>query len=214
MAPARDRRKGVLLAELALGYALIEITVWAPNPPQRTLFWISAGWFLASAVMAKLRGERLGFQRPPLRMAALTVLLTILLAAGMGAMAARLGTLHGLYGVRAPLLHSGGYLLWSVVQQYIQQGYFFSRIERFTAHGVLASFLTALLFSLAHLPNPVLTPITFLGGWVLSELFRRYRSVWPLAVAHGLMGLAIAVCVPDHIHHHMRVGLGYLRYPK
>jgi len=32
-------------------------------------------------------------------------------------------------------------------------------------------------------------------------------------VAHGLIGLAIAVSIPDSLHHHMRVGLGYLRYP-
>jgi membrane protease YdiL (CAAX protease family) len=212
--PVRQRGKGLLLAELAVGYALIQITIWTPNPPQRTLFWISAAWFLASAVMAKRRGERLGFHLPPLRMAVVVISFTVVLAAGMVALAARLGTLHGLYGARAPLLHSGGYLLWSVVQQYIQQSYFFSRIEKFTSHGVLASFITATLFGLAHVPNPVLTFVTFIGGWILSELFRRYRSVWPLAVAHGIVGLTIAVCVPDQLHHHMRVGLGYLRYPR
>lgn len=203
-----------MLAELATGYALIIITIWIPNPAQRVLFWISAAWFLASAVIARLRREPLGFKRPPLRMATVVVGLTILLAVGIGAVAAAFGTLHGLFGVRAPLLHASGYLLWAVAQQYIQQSYFFSRIEKLTPHGVLASCITAILFCLAHLPNPVLTPLTFVGGCLLSELFRRYRSLYPLAVAHGLMGLAIAVSVPDHIHHHMRVGLGYLRYPR
>jgi membrane protease YdiL (CAAX protease family) len=212
--PAEHPRKHILLAEMAIGYALIMVTIWTPNPRQRVLFWISAAWFLVSVIVAKMRRVALGFGRPPLRMTVVTVSLTILLSVGMGAIAAVLGTLHGLFGVRAPLLHASGYLLWAVVQQYIQQSYFFSRIEKFTTHGVLASFITALLFSLAHLPNPVLTPVTFAGGWALSELFRRYRNVYPLAVAHGLIGLAIAVSVPDHIHHHMRVGLGYLRYPR
>jgi membrane protease YdiL (CAAX protease family) len=189
-------------------------TIWTANPTQRILFWACAAWFFSSAVCAKLRGEPLGLKLPPLRMAVITVSLTVVIAVGMGAVAALLGTLHGLFGVRAPLLHASTYLLWSLVQQYIQQSFFFVRIEKFTSKGGLASFLTAFLFGLAHLPNPVLTAVTFTGGWVLSELFRRYRSLYPLAVAHGLIGLAIAVCVPDHIHHHMRVGLGYLRYPR
>lgn len=188
-------------------------TIWSANPTQRVLFWMSVAWFFVSAVLAKLRGEPQGFKRPPLKMTLVTIFLTLLIAAGMGAIAALLGTLHGLFGVRAPLVHASGYLLWSLFQQYIQQSFFFTRIETFTTSGPLASLITAVLFGLAHLPNPVLTPVTFAGGWVLCELFRRYRTLYPLAIAHGLIGLAIAVSVPDHIHHHMRVGLGYLRYP-
>lgn len=202
-----------LLAELAAGYLLITVTIWTPNPAQRILFWISAAWFFISAVFSKLRGEPLGFKRPPLPMTIAVISLTLLIAVSAGAIAAWAGTLHGLFGVRAPLLHASGYLLWSLVQQYIQQSFFFARFERLVAKGMVASFITAVLFGLAHLPNPVLTPVTFAGGWILSELFRRYRSLYPLAVAHGLIGLTIAVSVPDAIHHHMRVGLGYLRYP-
>jgi membrane protease YdiL (CAAX protease family) len=208
------QKKFVLIAELVLAYSLIMITIWTANPRQRILFWITAAWFFATAVFAKLRGEPLGLKRPPLKMTVVTISLTIVIAVGMGAIAALVGTLHGLFGVRAPVLHASGYLLWSLVQQYLQQSFFFTRIEKLTASGPLASLITAVLFGLAHLPNPVLTPVTFVGGWVLCELFRRYRTLYPLAVAHGLIGLAIAVSVPDHIHHHMRVGLGYLRYPR
>jgi hypothetical protein len=49
-------------------------------------------------------------------------------------------------------------------------------------------------------------------GWLLSELYRRYRTLIPLGIAHGLVGLAIALSVPDRLNHHMRVGLGYLHY--
>jgi membrane protease YdiL (CAAX protease family) len=125
---------------------------------------------------------------------------------------AHLGTLHRLFGRPNPIRHGGTYLMWAVVQQWIQQSFFFERMERVIERGVLASFTTAALFGLAHLPNPVLAPVTFLGGWLLSELYRRYRSVVPLGIAHGLVGLAVALAVPDSLNHHMRVGLGYLRY--
>ena len=86
------------------------------------------------------------------------------------------------------------------------------RLERLLHRGALASFTAAAMFGLAHVPNPVLVPLTFLGGWLLSELYRRYRSVLALGIAQGMVGLAVAVAVPDHINHHMRVGLGYLLY--
>jgi len=43
-------------------------------------------------------------------------------------------------------------------------------------------------------------------------LFRRYRNLYALGLAQGLLGLCFAVCVPDALNHHMRVGLGYLHY--
>src|SRR5215510_14355950 len=188
-------------------------TIWSGRSTQRILFYITAAWFFCSAVVSALRGELVGLNRLPLQMTAMTVSLTVAIAGTMAAIAYAMGTLHGLFGIRHPLLHASTYLLWSLVQQYIQQSFFFSRIERITSNGRLAAVITAVLFGLAHLPNPVLAPVTLIGGWMLSELFRRYRSLYPLAVAHGLIGLAIAVSVPDSLHHHMRVGLGYLRYP-
>jgi hypothetical protein len=31
-------------------------------------------------------------------------------------------------------------------------------------------------------------------------------------VAHAILGLTIAITVPDNIHRHMRVGIGYYHY--
>ncbi|HEY6249243.1 MAG TPA: CPBP family intramembrane glutamic endopeptidase [Candidatus Angelobacter sp.] len=210
----RINKHAVLVIELIVAYTLILVTIWTSPGAQRVFFYITAAWFLLSLILAINRGEPAGLERLPLRMTILTVLLTVVIAIAMAAIAYVVGTLHGLFGVRQPLLHASTYLLWSLVQQYIQQSFFFARIEQLTSTGRLASLITALLFGLAHLPNPVLAPVTFVGGWILCELFRRYRSLYPLAVAHGLIGLAIAISVPDQIHHHMRVGLGYLRYPK
>lgn len=214
MAQSARRSRSTIFLELAFAYTLILITVWTAHKAQRVLWYVTAAWFLLSLLMSWRRGEPLGFAHLPVRMTAFTVLLTLVIAVSMAAIAYAVGTLHGLFGVRRPLLHASAYLLWALAQQYIQQSYFFARIEQLTSNGPLATSITALLFGLAHLPNPVLVPVTLLGGWILSELFRRYRSLYPLAVAHGLIGLAIAISVPDHIHHHMRVGLGYLRYPK
>lgn len=203
-----EPRLAPLLA-IAAGYALIMITIWSPRPAQRWLFWIDASFFFCAAIVA-FRRQPFGF--PKLDFSLVSITTGAVLAGLIALVAAQLGTLHGLFGTPRPLLHAGMYLSWAIVQQWIQQAFFFVRLERVLQRGLLASFTTAVLFGLAHLPNPVLAPLTFLGGWLLSELYRRYRSVLPLGIAHGLVGLAIALSVPDHIHHHMRVGLGYLLY--
>ena len=200
------------LSEIAVGYALIMATIWTERPLQRWLFWFAGAWFLAlTAVSVWKKGlPRLKF--PPVGMSALTIVASGLVAGGLVALAGALGTLHGLFGGKSPLVHAASYLIWAVIQQYIQQAFFFSRLEQVTQNGSQACFAAACMFGIAHLPNPVLTPVTFLGGWLLSELFRRYRSVLPLGIGHGLIGMALALSVPDHIQHHMRVGLSYLRY--
>lgn len=206
------RREWLSLLEASVGFLLIMVTVWTPRPLQTRLFWISAAWLLACTTVAVWRNGLPRFRLPSFKASVLMIASGLVIAAGLVLLAAALGTLHGLFGAREPLRHAAGYICWAIIQQYIQQSFFFARFEQVTRNGILAGLLTALLFGVAHLPNPVLAPVTFLGGWVLSELFRRYRSVLPLGIGHGLIGLAIALSVPDHIQHHMRVGLGYLRY--
>lgn len=203
------QRKHAPLLALVAGYGLIVATVWTESALQRQLFWITAAFFFAATVIA--------FRGKPLELPRLGVTLSLvgigaLVAGAVVLVAAKLGTLHGLFGQSNVLAHASGYLIWALLQQYLQQCFFFVRIERVIQRGILASFTAAALFALVHLPNPVLTPVTFIGGWILSELYRRYRSALPLGIVHGVVGLALAVSIPDHALHHMRVGLGYLRF--
>jgi hypothetical protein len=205
--------KRIALLEILIGLGLIEATVWSARPVQLYLFWISAAWFLCNAVLATYRGKPQGLGLPQFKVTAVLLTAPVFLAGTVVANGAALGTLHHLFGTIAPVQHASTYIIWAIVQQYLQQSYFFVRFEQIISRGVLASFVTAAMFGIVHLPNPVLAPVTFVGGWILSEIFRRYRCVVPLGIAHGLVGLAIAVTVPDHLLHHMRVGLSYLTYP-
>jgi hypothetical protein len=202
------------LVQVATGYALIMGTIWTVKTTQRWFFWISAAWFLVWALTASWKAFRRGVKLPSLKVSALVVLAGAMVAGSFIALAATLGTLHGLFGRKDPLLHAGSYMIWAIIQQIIQQTFFLTRFEQLTQSGLRASLIAASLFGLAHLPNPVLAPVTLAGGWLMSELYLRYRTVLPLGIAHGLVGMSIAVSVPDHIQHHMRVGLSYLLYPR
>jgi hypothetical protein len=124
--------------------------------------------------------------------------------------AAKIGTLHPLY--KADFAHISGYVLWTIYQQFLLQDYFTARMLRLVSSEAAAVTLAGTLFAAAHLPNLVLTAATLAWGIISCALFRRYHNLWALGLAQGLLGLCFAVSVPDALHHHLRVGLGYLRY--
>ena len=119
------------------------------------------------------------------------------------------GTYHALY--KAEFGHVGGYVIWTIYQQFLLQDYFMPRLTRLLSTDT-AIVVAAILFSIAHLPNIPLVFATMVWGAAACALFRRYRSIYVLGISQGLLGLCFAVCVPDVFLHHMRVGLGYWHY--
>lgn len=223
------------LAELILGYGLIVGILWTPEPLQRILSPIAlVATFAVVVVRRRDHASSVSDQQPdsspgngPLGFGwrGLVPSLWILPAAAALAalslfVAAKIGTLHSLY--KGSFRHVTGYLLWTTYQQFLLQDYFMPRALRLLSSEAVsikmvssetaAVALTAVLFSLAHLPNLVLTAATLVWGAVSCALFRRYRNLYALGVAQCLLGLCFAVCVPDTLNHHLRVGLGYLRY--
>jgi hypothetical protein len=124
--------------------------------------------------------------------------------------AKRAGTLHALY--KGDFKHIAGYVAWTLYQQFLINDLFMPRLRRLLANEAAAVGLAAVLFAAAHLPNLPLTVATLVWGAISCALFLRYRNLYALGLAQGLLGLCFAVCVPDALHHHLRVGLGYLRY--
>jgi hypothetical protein len=208
-----NKHEWVILLEATVGFALIMGTVWTVKATQRWLFWMSAVWFVGWLIFSAWKALQRGLRLPSAKVTIVMILAGLAVAGALMGLAAALGTLHGPFGRKDPFLHASSYLVWAILQQMIQQTFFLARFERLTHSGLRASLIAASLFGVAHLPNPVLTPVTLAGGWLLSQLYLRYRTVVPLGIAHGFVGMAIAVSVPDHIQHHMRVGLSYLVYP-
>jgi membrane protease YdiL (CAAX protease family) len=103
------------------------------------------------------------------------------------------------------------YVPWAMLQQFILQSFFFLSLESLVG-GKRAVWLSALLFAAAHIPNPVLTIATFFGALFFCEMFRRHRSLLPLGLVHAALGIALALCIPTSLIHHMRVGIGYLHF--
>jgi membrane protease YdiL (CAAX protease family) len=123
--------------------------------------------------------------------------------------------MHTLHAPTSPSLfvkRYSGYILFACVQQALLQDFFLLRLLRLMRTPNAAALAAAAIFSLAHLPNPILTVITLFWGLISCLLFLRYRNLYPLAIAHAILGVTVAICVPGPTIHNMRVGLGYLTY--
>jgi membrane protease YdiL (CAAX protease family) len=208
------RRRDAL--ELAVTYGLILGGCWMAQPLQRLLFWIGIAWVAAILLARRDDWENLGFGlRSSLRLL-WVVGAALFLAAAAIAVA---GAAHSLHGVSLsssagrPLWpRAGGYIVWSILQQIVLQDVVLLRLLRLVRSERWAVGIAAVLFASAHLPNPVLVPMTLLWGTMACLLFVRYRGVFSLGVAHAILGLAVALTVPNAVDHHMRVGRGYWTY--
>jgi hypothetical protein len=92
------------------------------------------------------------------------------------------------------------------------QDFFLRRMLRLVSRKGAAVVVAAGIFSLAHLPNPILTVVTFLWGLAACTIFLRYRNLYPLGLAHAVLGITLAIAIPGPMIRNMRVGLGYLAY--
>lgn len=198
------------LIELILGYGLIVGIIWTPEHAQRILSPIALVLTLGVVLARGQSWDELGLGKRGLVQSLWILPAAIALAALSTFVAAKIGTLHPLY--KGDFAHISGYVLWTIYQQFLLQDYFMDRLLRLMPNKSAAVTFAGTLFAAAHLPNLVLTAATLVWGIISCVLFRRYRNLWALGLAQGLLGLCVAVCVPDALHHHLRVGLGYLRY--
>jgi hypothetical protein len=198
------------LVELIFGYGLILFVLWTPEFPQRVLSPVAFVMTLAVVLARRPSLDDLGIGRRGLARSLWILPATILLAIASLLLARKIGTLHPLY--KGDFKHVAGYILWTLYQQFLLNDYFMPRLTRLLASENAAVGLAAVLFAAAHLPNLPLTGATLLWGAISCALFRRYHNLYALGLAQGVLGLCFAVCVPDALHHHLRVGLGYLRY--
>ena len=208
--PRHEPRSLRDLLELFLGYGLIVLILWLPETPQRILSPIALIFTLAIVLARRPTLTDLGLTCRGLVRSLWILPAALLLALASVFVAKQIGTLHPLY--KGDFKHVTGYILWTLYQQFLLNDYFMPRLTRLLPSENAAVVVAALLFALAHLPNLPLTAATLLWGAISCALFRRYHNLYALGLAQGLLGLCFAICVPDSINHHLRVGLGYLHY--
>jgi len=201
------------LLEVAIAFLLIMLALWSGPLQQKVIGVGTLCWIVASTWRSRQSADTLGLRLSGVRRSLWIVCAALVAAALVIWIASRMGTLHSVkfHGVWVEWSILA-YTLWALVQQFILQDFFLARLLRLLPTRTAAVITAAALFAVAHLPNPLLTIATLAWGVVACTLFLRYRSLYSLGIAHGILGLCLAITIPNTVHHQMRVGLGYVRW--
>jgi hypothetical protein len=164
---------------------------------QHVWFAIIGGSICILYILLRIRGNPAllrswGFSGENLR-ASLRIVLPVTLTATAGAVI--YGVLSGtaLWKWNIPLLLLL-YPAWGVVQQYLLVVLTAGNLDRITRGRWPRFFIilpTAVLFSLVHIPVPILMIATFFMGGFTTTLFLRHRDIWGPGLFHGIFATAL-----------------------
>ena len=160
-----------------------------PTLPSASSTGLAFAWIAITAILRRKEVATHGLGLRGLLPSLWIVAAAILIALAGIALANHLHTLHPLYGPLPVLTHLWGYALWALMQQFILQIYVLTRFLRLGLRRNPAVALATLLFAAAHIPNPLLVALTLIWGALSCALFLRYRNLYTLALAHGILGM-------------------------
>ena len=176
--------------------------------------WIVfALWLPISFVLHRDTPKTLGWRADNLRPAAgqAGMFFGICIAA-LGVAGVYLGALHRLPAHFVDAHRFLGYFSFCLLQQIALNSYLMDRLLYVVERPTVAAFFASVIFALLHWPNPVLVPLTFIGGFAMCWLFARERNILPLTLGQALLGGMVWWVFPIAWHHSMRVGPGYYAF--
>jgi hypothetical protein len=101
------------------------------------------------------------------------------------------------------------YFAFCLLQQIALNSLIMNRLLSLLGDRWIASAVAGAIFGALHWPNPVLVPVTLVGGTAMAWMFARERNILPLALGQALLGSLVWWAFPVAWHHMLRVGPGY-----
>ncbi|MGA3263257.1 MAG: CPBP family intramembrane glutamic endopeptidase [Terracidiphilus sp.] len=209
LAAARKRRDRI---QLSVAYGLILLALWTPLPWQNLVSLAALAWVMLATGDSFDGWSAMGLTGTGFLRSLWVAGAALLLAAAAVLVAARLQTLHVPAYLAQFARRYWAYATWASLQEFLLLDFFLLRLLRLFPGRTAAVLAATGLFTVAHLPNPILTVLTLLWGLASCRLFLHYRNLYTLALAHAILGIGIAITIPGPVVHNMRVGLGYLTY--
>jgi CAAX prenyl protease-like protein len=192
---------------------LIAWFIWQLQDSYRYSWLVFPVWLIASFIGNKDTPQTLGWRVDNLwsatRRASMVFAPCALAIVATGFLLG--GVHHTLQHVLLPG-RSFGYMAFCLLQQVGLSSLVTNRLLAATDSPMRASLSAGLLFALLHWPNPVLVPLTFVGGVLMAWLFSKERNILPLVVWQTILGSLIWWAFPIAWHHSMRVGPGFYHF--
>ncbi len=184
--------------------------IWRLQFTARWTWMLLAAWLVASFLVHRDTPKTIGARDDNLLSATKRAGIAFaILAGGLAAIGFARGAPHHFPAHLISLNRLWTYFAFCVLQQVALNSLLANRLEFLTGKRWLASLLAGVIFAACHWPNPVLVPLTFIGGTVMAWLFLSERNIIPLAVMQALLGTLAWWSFPLAWHHHLRVGPGY-----
>lgn len=205
-----SRRAAAIELALFLAVVFSFIWIWRDIPHAKLAVQVlGLGLTIGSHVLHRESPRAIGFRFdnlvPALKEAAVPTLPLLAVLAGV--------SVHG--GHWSPEALDPGRFAdlagWALLQQYLLQGFIHRRLGALVRPSFARDALLGAIFAALHLPNPILTPLTFAAGTILSTLYRRQPNLWVSALCHALGSTAVAFAFDPSVLRNMRVGPGYFR---
>lgn len=105
-----------------------------------------------------------------------------------------------------------GYMSFCLLQQVGLNSLVTNRLLAAVSSPVRVSLMAGALFALLHWPNPVLVPLTLIGGALMAWVFGKQRNILPLTLWQTILGSLVWWAFPIAWHHSMRVGPGFYQF--
>jgi len=193
--------------------AFVALYIWKLQNASPKTWLLFPVWLVISFAIHRDNPKSLGWRADNLKSAtkrAAPIFLFFMLMIAIAGIL--LGALHRLPAHFVEPRRFAGYFSFCLLQQIGLQSMTMNRLLQGIRSREAASFAGGLLFGALHWPNPVLVPLTFVGGVMMCWLFARERNILPLALGQALLGALVWWAFPLAWHHSMRVGPGYYTY--
>ncbi len=201
------------LVEVLVFSAFVAWYIWQLQASYFFSWLVFPVWMLASFVVHDDTPKTMGWRADNLwsatkRSTAFFAICTV----GLFLVGVFLGALHRPLRHHFDLKHFFGYMGFCLLQQVAMNSYLTNRLLAVMKSPAVAALLAGAIFAALHWPNPLLIPLTFMGGVAMAWLFAHDRNIIPLAIGQGILGTLVWWAFPVAWHHGMRVGPGFYTF--
>lgn len=99
--------------------------------------------------------------------------------------------------------------VWALFQQYALQGFINRRAQIAFKRETKSVLVVAVIFTLMHLPSPLLGALAFAGGYTWAWVYQRHPNLFALALSHSLVSLVLSLAIPSNLAGFLRIGFKY-----
>jgi Type II CAAX prenyl endopeptidase Rce1-like len=210
MAP---RHRVLTAFEALLFSTLVALYIWRWQEAYPISWVLLPLWLVVSFLAHRDTPQTLGWRADnlwPATRQGLLVFLVFLVA--VCAAGIYLGALHRLPEHLVDRRRFLGYFSFCLLQQVALNSYLMNRLLPAVKSQIWTAAICGVIFAALHWPNPVLVPVTLIGGFAMCWLFARQRNILPLTLGQSILGASVWWAFPVAWHHSMRVGPGYYSY--